>query len=118
MLLKENQPLQGVVKILHQGALRLLLVLHHDFPTYLSEYYYAIVDSIPTECTQLRNLVLSTLPPTLAEFPDPFGHGLAIKTLPGINDSPVIRSDVSKALRKAEMKDYIAANDWGVIDHR
>lgn len=107
VLLKENQPMQGVVKILHQGALRLLLVLHHDFPTYLSEYYFLIVDAIPTECTQLRNLVLSTLPPTLAEFPDPFGHGLDIKSLPGIKDSPTIRGDVAGALRKAEMKDFV-----------
>jgi len=107
MLLKEQQSLQGVVKILHQGALRLLLVLHHDFPTYLAEYYFPIVDAIPTECTQLRNLVLSTLPPTLAEFPDPFATGLNVKTLPAIKDSPNVCGDFSSALQKADLKDLV-----------
>jgi CCR4-NOT transcription complex subunit 1 len=107
MLLKEQQPVQGVVKILHQGALRLLLVLHHDFPTYLAEYYFTIVDAIPTECTQLRNLVLSTLPPSLADFPDPFANGLQVKLLPAIKDSPVICGDVTAVLRTANLKDYV-----------
>jgi CCR4-NOT transcription complex subunit 1 len=106
-LLKQQQPLQGVVKILHQGALRLLLVLHHDFPTYLAEYYFPIVDAIPTECTQLRNLVLSTLPPSLAEFPDPFANGLQIKLLPAIKDTPVISGDVSGPLHKADLKGLV-----------
>jgi CCR4-NOT transcription complex subunit 1 len=106
ILLKE-QPVQGVVKILHQGALRFLLVLHHDFPTYLAEYYFPIVDAIPTECTQLRNLVLSTLPPSLAEFPDPFANGLQVKLLPGIKDSPVVCGDVVGALHKTNLKELV-----------
>jgi len=109
MLLKEQQPVQGVVKILHQGALRLLLVLHHDFPIYLAEYYFTIVDAIPTECTQLRNLVLSTLPPSLADFPDPFASGLQVKLLPAIKDSPVICGDVTAVLRTTNLKDYVDA---------
>ncbi|KAA8914274.1 CCR4-Not complex component, Not1-domain-containing protein [Sphaerosporella brunnea] len=106
-LLKQQQPLQGVIKILHQGALRLLLVLHHDFPTYLAEYYFPIVDAIPTECTQLRNLVLSTLPPSLAEFPDPFANGLQIKHLPAIKDTPLISGDIPGPLQKAGLKGLV-----------
>jgi CCR4-NOT transcription complex subunit 1 len=108
MLLKDSH-VQGVVKILHQGALRLFLVLHHDFPQYLAEYYFVIVDSIPAECTQLRNLVLSTLPPSVADFPDPFASGLQIKLLPSIKDEPTICGDVFAALRKVELKEIIDA---------
>lgn len=107
MLLKEQHPVQGVVKILHQGALRFILVLHHDFPTYLAEYYFPVVDAIPAECTQLRNLVLSTLPPTLAEFPDPFANGLQVKALPAIKDSPVVCGDIVGRLHKANLKELV-----------
>lgn len=32
------------------GALRLLLVLLHNFPDFLSEYYVSLCDAIPPRC--------------------------------------------------------------------
>uniref|UniRef100_A0A1I8HS60 CNOT1_HEAT domain-containing protein n=1 Tax=Macrostomum lignano TaxID=282301 RepID=A0A1I8HS60_9PLAT len=50
------------VQALYRGALRLILVLLHDFPDFVSEYHHALCDVIPANCIQLRNLVLSAFP--------------------------------------------------------
>ncbi|VDN24848.1 unnamed protein product [Cylicostephanus goldi] len=51
--------------------LRVLLVILHDFPELLCEYHYVIIDTIPPNCVQLRNLVLSAYPRNM-RLPDPF----------------------------------------------
>ncbi|PAA59243.1 hypothetical protein BOX15_Mlig027984g1 [Macrostomum lignano] len=50
------------VHLLYRGTLRLILVLLHDFPDFISEYHHALCDVIPANCIQLRNLVLSAFP--------------------------------------------------------
>ncbi|EGX43660.1 hypothetical protein AOL_s00215g396 [Orbilia oligospora ATCC 24927] len=79
-------------EILHfyRGILRFLLVLHHDFPDFLAEYHNSICASIPTNCTQLRNLILSAFPIGSKELPDPFTHGLKVDRLPEIRKPPKI----------------------------
>ncbi|EWC46218.1 hypothetical protein DRE_04596 [Drechslerella stenobrocha 248] len=81
-----------VDEILHfyRGILRFLLVLHHDFPDFLAEYHNSICASIPTNCTQLRNLILSAFPIGSKELPDPFTHGLKVDRLPEIRKPPKI----------------------------
>ncbi|KAJ7074336.1 Not1-domain-containing protein [Mycena amicta] len=71
--------LQLPSKDLYRGALRLLLVLLHDFPEFLSEYYFSLCDVIPPRCIQLRNIILSAFPPTLI-LPDPHLRNPALKT--------------------------------------
>ncbi|KAF3916769.1 hypothetical protein ABW20_dc0107951 [Dactylellina cionopaga] len=79
-------------EILHfyRGVLRFLLVLHHDFPDFLAEYHNSICAAIPTNCTQLRNLILSAFPIGSKELPDPFTHGLKVDRLPEIRKPPKI----------------------------
>ena len=62
--------LQSSGRDLYRGTLRLLLVLLHDFPEFLSEYYFSLCDVIPPRCIQLRNIVLSAYPPNVL-LPDP-----------------------------------------------
>ena len=63
------------IKKLYRGLLRVLLVLLHDFPEFLSEYHISFCDVIPSTCVQLRNLVLSAFPRTM-RLPDPYTHVL------------------------------------------
>ncbi|KAI6162328.1 CCR4-Not complex component, Not1-domain-containing protein [Pisolithus thermaeus] len=44
---------------LYRGTLRLFLVLLHDFPEFLSGYYFSLCDVIPYRCVQLRNMFLA-----------------------------------------------------------
>ncbi|KIM66103.1 hypothetical protein SCLCIDRAFT_1155375 [Scleroderma citrinum Foug A] len=67
--LKESD-LQLAARDLYRGTLCLLLVLLHDFPKFLSGYYFSLCDAIPYHCVQLRNIVLSTFPLSIV-LPDP-----------------------------------------------
>ncbi|KAK6029734.1 CCR4-Not complex component, Not1, partial [Ostertagia ostertagi] len=56
-----NIQLPKSIAVLYKGTLRVLLVILHDFPELLCEYHYVIIDTIPPNCVQLRNLVLSAV---------------------------------------------------------
>ena len=50
---------------MYRGALRILLVLLHDFPDFLSEYHVSLCDSIPPHCLWMFNIILSAYPTDL-----------------------------------------------------
>lgn len=65
---------------LYQGTLRVLLVLLHDFPEFLCDYYLSFCDVIPSTCVQLRNLILSAFPRSM-RLPDPFTPNLKVREI-------------------------------------
>jgi CCR4-NOT transcription complex subunit 1 len=69
--------LAPAIKHLYRGALRVLLVLLHDFPEFLCDYHLALCDAIPPTCIQMRNLVLSAFPRNMM-LPDPFTPNLKV----------------------------------------
>jgi len=81
------------VKKLYEGTLRVLLVLLHDFPSFLAAYHLSLCNVIPETCMQLRNLVLSASPKGMLP-PDPFTPNLKIDLLPEIQQSPLVLSNV------------------------
>ena len=81
------------MKHLYKGTMRVLLVLLHDYPAFLSAYHLSFCNVIPENCVQLRNLVLSAFPRGLV-LPDPFTPNLKIDLLPEISKSPQILSNV------------------------
>jgi CCR4-NOT transcription complex subunit 1 len=66
--------------LIYNGTLRVLLVLLHDFPDFLSNFASDLCDSIPEKCIQFRNLVLSAFPRAL-KLPDPFSPHLKLDAL-------------------------------------
>ncbi|KAJ7929302.1 Not1-domain-containing protein [Mycena leptocephala] len=94
--------LQLASKDLYRGALRLLLVLLHDFPEFLSEYYFTLCDVIPPRCIQLRNIILSAFPPALI-LPDPHLRNLTFDTIPEMGPIPPILSDFSAVLKSGDL---------------
>eukprot|EP00981_Chlorochromonas_danica_P009064 scaffold2470_cov158-Ochromonas_danica.AAC.4 len=84
--------LPEAVKKLYKGTLRVLLILLHDFPEFLCDYYLSFCDLIPMNCVQLRNLVLSAFPRTM-RLPDPFTPNLKLDVLPEINITPRILTE-------------------------
>ena len=51
-----------VAKELYRATLKLLLVLHHDFPEFLMANHVALCSKIPPHCTQLLNVIVATTP--------------------------------------------------------
>lgn len=107
MMLKQDHNAAGVTKVLHQGALRILLVIHHDFPGYLADWYFPLVDAVPPACTQIRNLILSALPLSVPDYPDPFASGTQISSVPGIKVDPKVCGDVLASLRKDDLQSIL-----------
>ena len=47
---------------IYEGVLRILLLLYSDYPDFLTTYYQAFCDVIPTNCIQIRNIILAAVP--------------------------------------------------------
>ncbi|EJT98519.1 Not1-domain-containing protein [Dacryopinax primogenitus] len=86
---------------LYWATLRILVVLLHDFPEFLSEYYFTICDHIPTNCVQLRNIILSAYPSNLV-LPDPLGPRTL--TMEHFGPIPPILSDFTSALKNGDLR--------------
>jgi CCR4-NOT transcription complex subunit 1 len=98
--------LQHTSRDLYRGTLRLLLVLLHDFPEFLSEYYFTLCDVIPSRCIQLRNIVLSAFPPAIA-LPDPHLRDVKFDTIPEMGPIPPILSDFTSGLKSGDLRSYL-----------
>jgi hypothetical protein len=105
--LKSGQ-LNDSVRKLYKGTLRVLLVLLHDVPEFLSDYHLSFCDLIPVNCVQLRNLVLSAFPRTM-RLPDPFTPNLKVDVLLDTAVAPRILTDYSAPLSsiKAHLDNYL-----------
>lgn len=97
----------ALAKDLYRGALRILLILHHDFPEFLADNHYRLCNVIPVHCTQLRNLVLSAYPSSFPELPDPFTAGLKVDRLEEIRKAPKIAGDIRAPLLQNHVKDIV-----------
>ncbi|KAF9070373.1 Not1-domain-containing protein [Rhodocollybia butyracea] len=98
--------LQVAARDLYRGALRLLLVLLHDFPEFLSEYYFTLCDVIPPRCIQLRNIILSAFPPTII-LPDPHLRNISLESIPEMGPIPPIISDFASALKNTDLRGHL-----------
>ena len=96
-----------LAKELYRGVLRILLVLHHDFPEFLADNHYRLCNIIPSHCSQLRNLVLSAYPSSFPELPDPFTAGLKVDRLEEIRKAPRIAGDIVTPLVRGQIKDVV-----------
>ncbi|KAF9475663.1 Not1-domain-containing protein [Pholiota conissans] len=98
--------LQIAARDLYRGALRLLLVLLHDFPEFLSEYYFTLCDSIPPRCIQFRNIILSAFPPAII-LPDPHLRNIKFDAIPEMGPIPPILSDFTSGLKSGDLRGYL-----------
>lgn len=94
------------IRSLYEGTLRMMLVLIHDFPEFLCSYYLSFCDVIPSNCIQLRNLILSAVPRSM-RLSDPFTHGLKVDKLPEMLIPPNVLSDYTAALNRSNLKNSL-----------
>merc|ERR1719181_1867467 len=106
------------IRLLYKGTLRVLLVLLHDFPEFLSDNHFIFCDVIPISCVQIRNLVLSAFPRNM-KLPDPFMPNLKVDLLPDIKVSPRILSNYSATLNqhafKADLDQFFRTREQGIL---
>lgn len=95
--------LNDSTRLLFKGAVRMLLVLLHDFPEFLCDYHFSFCDIIPIPCVQIRNLILSAFPRNM-KLPDPFMPNLKVDLLPDIKVAPRILSNYIATLLQLHLK--------------
>jgi CCR4-NOT transcription complex subunit 1 len=94
-------------KDLYKGVLRILLILHHDFPEFVAENHFQFCNVIPSHCAQLRNLILSAYPSSFHKLPDPFREGLKVERLEEMREAPRITGDLVTPLQEANIKNAV-----------
>ena len=92
---------------LYRSLLRIVLILHHDFPEFLAENHFRLCNSIPRHCGQYHNLVLSAYPSSFLELPNPFVNGLKVDRLEEMRRPPNVRGDYARQLTRAHVKDLV-----------
>lgn len=90
----------NLAKDIYRGTVKLLLILQHDYPDYLTANHIQIVESIPPYCTQLLNAVLIAEPASNSKLPDPFAQGLRVDKLDEIHDAPKTSQDPAVVLHQ------------------
>ncbi|KAF2145079.1 uncharacterized protein K452DRAFT_221757 [Aplosporella prunicola CBS 121167] len=105
-LVKPSDPSEQA-RAFYRGILRVLLVVHHDFPEFLAENHFALCNAIPMHCTQLRNLVVSAYPSSFPELPDPFTNGFKVDRLEEVRKAPELRGDIKAPLQQHGINDLI-----------
>ena len=101
--------LPPVAAELYSGLLRVVTLLHHDFPEFLAENHYRLCNAVLPHCTQLLNLILSAYPSSFPELPNPFVTGLKIDRLEEIRRAPRISGDFISCLVAASVKNHLDA---------
>ena len=85
------------IRYLYRGTLRIFLILLHDFPNFLCNFSFELCDSIPINCIQMRNLILSAFPQNM-RLPDPFTPTLQLSSLPESKLDPLGEEDTEALL--------------------
>ncbi|KAK3945591.1 CCR4-Not complex component, Not1-domain-containing protein [Diplogelasinospora grovesii] len=92
--------LSSLAKEIYQAVVKLLLILQHDFPDYLSANHMQLVESLPPHATQLINMILVASPASFAKAVDPLQPGLKVDRIPGVRQAPSSSFDAAGYLRQ------------------
>lgn len=94
------------VGALYKGTVRIVLVLLHDYPEFLADFYNSFCDVLPAAAVQLRNVILSAFSRAM-RLPDPLTLGLQVSQLPEVSVSPRLMPAWGTALAYNGIKDYV-----------
>ncbi|KAK4190767.1 general negative regulator of transcription subunit 1 [Podospora australis] len=94
-------------KELYSGTLKLLAVLHHDFPGYLSANHVQLCQCLPSHAAQLINMILSASPAPFDKMTDPFHPGLKIDRIPEMRKSSPSSYNFASQLREIGLYDIL-----------
>ncbi|KAL5315548.1 hypothetical protein ACEPPN_016416 [Leptodophora sp. 'Broadleaf-Isolate-01'] len=106
-LLKPVVHLDSTTSQLYRAVVKLVIILHHDFPEFLSANHSKLCVHVPSYSTQLNNLILSATPPQNSELPNPMQPGLKIDRVGEIRQSPESMNDVEGPLRDSGLFDLV-----------
>lgn len=92
---------------IYRAILKLVVILHHDFPEFLSANHTNLCANIPSHCVQLYNLILSATPAQFSKMPDPLQPGLKLDRVEEIRETPASMYDMETPLRSSGLFDVV-----------
>lgn len=99
---------------LYRAVLRLILIMLHDFPDFICNFYYTLCDAISINCLQLRNLILSAFPRSMS-LPCPFESNRHAEFIANLEHSPKISHAYFKILSEFKidegLKNFLVSPD-------
>jgi CCR4-NOT transcription complex subunit 1 len=93
-------------KAFYKGVLRMFIILLHDYPSFLSEYYSSFCDAISPHFIQLRNIILCAAPKNI-HVPSPFSSGIKMESFPEFSIHPIISSHYMNHLMMNNFKNEL-----------
>ncbi|CAH8642924.1 unnamed protein product [Dicrocoelium dendriticum] len=106
----QNALMPKPIQCLYKATLRLFLVLIHDFPEFVSDYYALFCDVVPSNSIQMRNLILSALPKRGIPSTDPL-QAPPVDNLASLEDPTGYCMDAGSRLpepMRSELDAYLA----------
>ncbi|EGO54084.1 hypothetical protein NEUTE1DRAFT_87125 [Neurospora tetrasperma FGSC 2508] len=94
-------------KEMYQAVLKLLIILGHDFPDYVSANHVLLCQSLPPHATQLRNMILLATPASAAKPTDAFQPGLKLDQIADIKEAAISVYDPAEQLRQLGLLDIL-----------
>ncbi|KAK5652789.1 hypothetical protein OQA88_9645 [Cercophora sp. LCS_1] len=98
--------LSPLAKDIYQATLKLMAILHHDFPEFLAAHHVQLAQCLPVHVVQLLNIVLMATPVT-TRVTDPFQPGLKLDRLPDAREPANSTYDAAGALRQAGLIEIV-----------
>lgn len=96
-----------VMQDFYRGALKVVLLLQHDYPEFLTENHLHLNASVPASLLQLQNILNCAYPSSFQELPNPFTPGLKINRLEQVREKPHILGDLDQILDHAGIKSAV-----------
>ncbi|KAK0628986.1 CCR4-Not complex component, Not1-domain-containing protein [Bombardia bombarda] len=97
----------SLAKEIYQSVLKLLVILHHDFPEYLAAHHVPLYQCLPPHAAQLINMILSASPGSFAKLADPFQAGLKVERIPDVKETTDSPYDPASQLRQIGLFDIL-----------
>lgn len=85
---KKNS-VSDAISVVYKGTLRIILGISNDFPNFLIENHYELMNNIPCTYFQLRNVILSAIP-LKTMVPNPYDSELKLEELDMCSDRPEV----------------------------
>jgi CCR4-NOT transcription complex subunit 1 len=99
--------LAEMTKRVYGGVLKILVVLQHDFPDFVSANHSRLCANIPSHCIQLHNLILNANPAPYSKMPDPLQPGLKVDRIDEMRTSPQIITESEAILTQSDLLDLL-----------
>jgi len=107
------------IRTVYKNTVRMLTRLQQEYPEFVCDYHYSLVENCPQSCVQLRNLILSANPSNM-RLPDPMSANLKVDRLQEAKVPPRLLTDYCKVVEhhgvKFDLDNFMRTRERKLLD--